>query len=189
MSALPATDAPSGVVGALNGKYHRAAVTTFLVIVLAHWAEHVAQAIQIWGLGRSAKDSRGVLGHFFPWLVREEWLHYGYALVMLVGLWVLRHGFVGRAGSWWRGALYIQVWHHFEHLLLLVQVLTGGYLLGRAVPTSVLQLAFPRVELHLFYNAVVFLPMVVAMYLHLRPRPFELDSMFCSCARVRPAPA
>jgi hypothetical protein len=176
--------APSGVIGKLNGEQHRAAVMVFMAIVAAHWAEHVVQAVQIWGLGWSRPASRGLLGQFFPWLVRDEWLHYGYAVVMLIGLWVLRHGFVGRAGAWWRAALYIQIWHHFEHLLLLVQALTGTYLLGRAVPTSVLQLFFPRVELHLFYNAVVFLPMVVAVYLHLRPRPVELSSMSCNCAGV-----
>jgi hypothetical protein len=127
-----------------------------------------------------------VLGQFFPWLVRSEWLHYGYAVIMLIGLWLLRGGFVGRSGRWWRAALAIQVWHHFEHLLLLVQAATGVYLLGRAVPTSILQLVFPRVQLHLFYNAAVFLPMVVAMYLHLRPQPAEYTAMRCNCARVRP---
>jgi hypothetical protein len=166
----------------LNGEYHRPALTVFMLIVLAHWVEHVAQAIQIWGLGWSTPESRGVLGLYFPWLVKQEWLHYGYALVMLVGLWMLRDGFTGRARTWWRVALGIQVWHHIEHLLLLVQALTGSYLLGRAVPTSVLQLVFPRVELHLFYNAAVFLPMVVAMYLHLRPSHEERAAMRCGCA-------
>lgn len=178
-----------GTIDALNGKYHRAAVMAFMVIVLGHWAEHLVQAFQIWGLGWSVAESRGVLGQFFPWLVKSEWLHYGYAVLMLFGLWVLRHGFVGRAGKWWRASLYIQVWHHIEHLLLLLQAVTGVYLFGRAVPTSVLQLVFPRVELHLFYNAVVFFPMVVAMYLHLRPRPVEIGAMLCNCARVHPAPA
>ncbi len=101
---------------------------------------------------------------------------------MLVGLILLRPGFTGRAKGWWTAALVIQVWHHLEHLLLLVQALTGSYLLGRAVPTSVLQLFAPRVELHLFYNAVVFIPMVVAMVLHRRPTPQEKAGMTCSCA-------
>jgi len=174
-------------IDALNGRYHRAASLTFLVVVVAHWAEHLTQAYQIWVLGRSVPQSRGVLGQFFPWLVKSEWLHYGYAIVMLIGLFVLRKGFVGRAGKWWRAALYIQVWHHLEHLILLLQALTGAYLLGRALPTSFLQLLFPRVELHLFYNAAVFLPMLVAMYLHIRPRQIEVGSMPCTCAQVRPA--
>ena len=37
-------------------------------------------------------------------------------------------------------------------------------LFGAKVPTSILQLVFPRVELHLFYNVVVFIPMVIAMW-------------------------
>ena len=153
---------------ALNGRHHRLLVSLFMLVVLAHWAEHVAQAIQIWLLNWPVPQSRGLLGLPFPWLIRSEWLHYGYALVMLAGLWLLRDGFAGRARTWWTVALVIQFWHHIEHLLLLIQAQTGYHLLGRPVPTSVLQLVFPRVELHLFYNAIVFLPMVVAMYYYLK---------------------
>jgi hypothetical protein len=168
----------------LNGRWHRLALYLFLFVVLAHWAEHLAQAAQIWLFGWSRPSARGVLGMPFPWLVSQEWLHYGYAIIMLVGFIILRHGFVGRARAWWGAALVIQVWHHFEHLLLLLQALAGQNLFGKPVPTSVAQLAFPRVELHLFYNAVVFLPMVVAMFLHLRPSRPELDAMTCSCVAV-----
>jgi hypothetical protein len=166
----------------LNAERHRIALNVFFAIVLAHWAEHIAQAIQIWVLGWPVPEARGVLGLWFPWLVTSEWLHYGYALVMLIGLVVLRKGFTGRSRTWWNVALGIQVWHHLEHLLLLLQALTGLHLLGRAVPTSFLQLVFPRVELHLFYNTVVFVPMVVAMVLHRWPRAVERQAMVCSCA-------
>ncbi|WP_305788077.1 hypothetical protein [Symbioplanes lichenis] len=166
----------------LNERYHRPAVLLFGLVVLAHWAEHVAQAVQLWGLGWKPAEARGVLGIPFPSLIQQEWLHYGYALVMLAGLWLLRPGFTGRARTWWTIALVIQFWHHFEHLLLFIQAQTGLHLLGRPVPTSIAQLVVPRVELHLFYNAVVFLPMVVAMYLHLRPSPAERDAMRCACA-------
>ncbi|WBB75811.1 hypothetical protein O7602_10005 [Micromonospora sp. WMMD1128] len=170
--------------GRLNGTRHRAALNVFMLVVVGHWAEHIVQAVQIWVLGWPRPQARGLLGMPFPWLVEQEWLHYGYALVMLVGFWMLRHGFVGRSRTWWNVALGIQIWHHLEHLLLLVQALSGAYLLGRAVPTSLVQLAFPRVELHLFYNAAVFLPMVVAVYLHLRPSGLELSRMSCSCRHV-----
>jgi hypothetical protein len=175
------------LLASLNGRYHRQALYVFLFIVLAHWAEHVVQAVQIWGLGWPRPQARGVLGMPFPWLVKQEWLHYGYALIMLIGLIILRPGFVGRARTWWTIALVIQVWHHFEHLLLLIQAQTHTYLLGRKEPTSLLQLFFPRVELHLFYNAVVFLPMIVAMYLHLRPSRVEREAMSCSCLVATPA--
>jgi hypothetical protein len=171
-----------GADGLLNTRYHKPAVMVFLFVVVAHWVEHLTQAYQIYVLGWARPQAGGALGLAFPVLVKSEWLHYGYAIVMLVAFVVLRHGFVGRSRTWWNLAMWIQVWHHFEHLLLLLQALSGANLLGKAVPTSIAQLVFPRVELHLFYNAVVFVPMVVAMVLHMRPKPAERALMRCSCA-------
>ncbi|MFE9914586.1 hypothetical protein ACFYPG_05445 [Micromonospora sp. NPDC005553] len=173
-----------------NGAHHRTALNLFMVVVLAHWAEHLTQAFQIWALGWPVPQARGVLGLYFPWLVTSEWLHYAYALVMLVGLWLLRGGFVGRSRTWWMIAFGIQFWHHIEHLMLFVQAQTGTFFFGRSVPTSMLQLVLPRVELHLFYNTVVFLPMVIAIILHLRPNRAESELMTCSCApRLTVAPS
>lgn len=171
-----------GPDGLLNTRYHKPALMIFMVVVLAHWAEHLAQAYQIYVLGWPGPQAGGVLGLAFPVLVKSEWLHYGYAIVMLLALVALRHGFTGRARTWWNAAMWIQAWHHFEHLLLLVQALTSANLLGKPVPTSIAQLVFPRVELHLFYNAVVFVPMVVATVLHLWPRQEERALMRCACA-------
>ncbi|MDU0289344.1 hypothetical protein [Saccharothrix longispora] len=182
MTASVGTDRLLGPGGLLNTRYHKPAVMVYLVVVLGHWAEHLAQAYQIYVLGWPRPEAGGVLGLAFPVLVSSEWLHYGYAIVMLVAFVILRHGFVGRSRTWWNAAMWIQVWHHFEHLLLLVQALTAAHLMGAKVPTSIAQLVFPRVELHLFYNAVVFLPMVVAMVLHMRPRPAERALMQCACA-------
>jgi hypothetical protein len=170
-----------GFVTALNGRYHRMALNIFMVIVLAHWLEHLVQAYQVWVLDRPRPQARGVLGQAFPWLVTSEWLHYGYAIVMLIGLFLLLPGFVGRARAWWTAALVIQFWHHIEHLLLLIQAQTGTFWFGGTAPTSVAQVFFPRVELHLFYNSIVFVPMVVAVYLHLRPNDRELAASACSC--------
>jgi hypothetical protein len=165
----------------LNTTGHRTALTVFLAIVLAHWVEHVVQAFQIWALGWAVPDSRGFLGGFFPWLVSSEALHYAYALVMLAGLVILRPAFRGAARTWWTIAFAIQVWHHVEHLILLVQAQSDLHLAGRPVPTSVVQLIVPRVELHLFYNAVVFVPMIVAMYLHWWPGERDVPAP-CACA-------
>jgi hypothetical protein len=136
----------------LNVQWHERALQLFMVIVLAHWAEHLAQAVQIWVLHWPRPKAGGVLGLWFPWLVSSEVLHYGYALVMLVGIWVLRRGFVGVARKWWTVALVIQFWHHIEHLLLIGQATFHHNLFGSPVPASILQLFVPRVELHLFYN-------------------------------------
>ena len=182
MVSTDVTSTKVGFLTALNTRYHRMALWLFMFIVLAHWAEHIAQAIQIWGFGWSRPRARGLLGVPFPVLVTKEWLHYGYALVMLIGLFMLRPGFVGRARTWWTVALVIQFWHHIEHLLLFGQALFHQNLFGKSVPTSIAQLYFPRVELHLFYNAIVFAPMIVGMFLHLNPTKTERAVMRCECA-------
>ena len=84
------TPARRGFLAELNGRYHKLALWTFLFITIAHWAEHLVQAFQIWALDMPRPQARGVLGMPFPWLVQQEWLHYAYAIVMLVGLFVLR---------------------------------------------------------------------------------------------------
>jgi hypothetical protein len=165
-----------------NAQRHEFALRFYTVVVLAHWAEHLVQAFQIYILNMARPDSRGVLGQFFPWLVTSEWLHYAYAIFMLVGFFFLRKGFVGRSKTWWTIALVIQFWHHIEHLLLLLQAAFNHNLFNSPVPVSILQLYIPRVELHMFYNTIVTIPMALSMYYHLFPTRDELGHMECTCA-------
>jgi hypothetical protein len=193
MQATHAGVYPSGqsasFVERLNGEWHEVALRGFMVIVLAHWAEHLMQAFQIYALGWPVPEARGALGYFFPWLVKSETLHYGYALVMLVCLFALRKGFTQvLERRWWTLALAIQFFHHIEHGLLQLQALTGTYLFARPVPTSIVQLWVPRVELHLLYNTIVFIPMVIAMYYHMFPAE-SAAAPKCTCAWHRGARA
>jgi hypothetical protein len=187
--------APSGArvadfIDRLNSDRHELALQVFMAIVLAHWVEHLLQGVQIYVLGWPVPEAGGALGLLFPALIRSEALHSGYAVVMLIGLWLLRSGFTGRADRfWWFLALWIQFFHHFEHGLLQVQAIVGHNLFGRPVPTSLVQLWVPRVELHLFYNTIVFIPMVIAMYYHLFPPPEETARPRCSCALHEVSPA
>jgi hypothetical protein len=181
--AVTTAPARQSWLGTLNAEKHHVALVVFTGVVVAHWLEHVVQAIQVFGYGTARPQARGVLGTAFPWLVSSEALHFGYALFMLAGLALLRDGFVGRARQWWNLALAIQCWHFIEHLLLLFQAQSGWHLAGEPVPTSVLQLVVARVELHLFYNAVVFVPMVVALVLHRRANADDRARMQCDCAR------
>ncbi len=173
------------LIEALNTRWHERALHLFLAIVLAHWAEHLVQAYQIWGLGWPVPASRGVLGYWFPWMVSSELLHYGYALVMLAFLWMLRSGFTGKAYTWWMVSFGIQFWHHIEHALLQGQALVGANLMNAPVPMSIAQFWIPRVELHLIYNTLVFIPMIIAMYLHMFPPAGEEQHIKCSCV-VKP---
>jgi hypothetical protein len=174
------------LLGRLNSSWHERALRAFMVIVLAHWAEHLLQALQIYALAWSTHEAHGAVGLLFPWLVKSEVLHYTYAIVMLVGLCVLRRGFAGTEDRrWWTIAIWIQGFHHLEHALLLSQIVVGQNLFDRPVPTSLVQLWVPRVELHLFYNTIVFIPMVIAIYHHLFPSFSNGRLATCTCARRR----
>jgi hypothetical protein len=156
------------------------------------------------------KEARGILGIPFPWLVASEFMHYIYALIMVLGIWFLRKGFVGRSSRWWMVAFAIQSWHHFEHLLLQGQALFGQNFFNAPVPISVIQflgflqgtaqsgfnsmLTTPgvdqltfltifvrRVEVHMIYNTLVLIPMIVAMYFHFFPSEAESLHMNCNC--------
>ena len=167
----------------LNSVWHKRALNVFMVIVLGHWAEHLAQAYQVYILGWPRPQAGGVLGLFYPWLVSSEALHYGYAIVMLIFIWTLRKGFTGTSRKWWTIALVIQFWHHIEHAILQWQALTHHPWFGSPVPVSFIQLLFPkfRIELHLFYNAIVFIPMVIGMYYHMFPPKGE-EAAACTCS-------
>src|SRR5271163_1167390 len=81
----------------LNSVWHERALQVFMFIVLAHWAEHLFQAYQIYVMGWPRPKANGLVGLFYPWLIKSEVLHYGYALIMLAGIWILRKGFSGKA--------------------------------------------------------------------------------------------
>src|SRR6202453_3473538 len=138
----------AGFYETLNTSWHERALQIFMLIVLAHWAEHLVQAYQIYVMGWPRPKALGLVGLWYPWLIQTETLHYGYALVMLIGIWVLRKGFTGVAYTWWMVAFWMQFWHHIEHFLLIWQATTHHNFWGRPVPCSVLQLIFPRVALH-----------------------------------------
>jgi len=174
-----------GLSERLNTSWHKPALQFFMGIVLFHWVEHIVQAYQAFVLHWPRPMSMGLLGMYYPWLMKTEVLHYGFALVMLIGLWVLRKGFSGRSRTWWMVAFWIQFWHHIEHGLLFYQAQTHHNFFGGSVPTSIGQIWIPRIELHLIYNGLVFIPMLIGMYYHMYPPANEMPSNACSCARHR----
>jgi hypothetical protein len=185
MTAAMRTGARRGFIEKLNGPWHQRALWVYLAIVILHWVEHLFQAAQIWILNMPRPEALGALGYVFPWLIKSEVMHFSYALFMLVGLVLLRPGFHGTARAWWTASLAIQAWHLVEHTLLQLQAVAGANLFGSPVPTSILQQVIPRPELHLLYNLAVFVPMVVAMWLHTRPGQGTVNRCTCADAPVR----
>lgn len=186
ISAQPITRRPSpGFINQLNTRWHRLALASFMAIVLFHWLEHIIQAWQFFVMGWSRAMSMGLLGMYNPWLMKSEVLHYGFALVMVIGMWVLRKAFTGSAYRWWMVAFWIQFFHHFEHFILFYQAQTQRFWFGGTVPTSIGQIWIPRIELHLIYNMLVFIPMVIGMYYHMYPPAGETSAPACTCSANR----
>lgn len=140
----------------------------FIGLMLAHWTEHVFQAWQVYAMHVPRVCALGFLGMKYPWLVKTESLHFGFAVLTTVMLVALRKQFESAAYLLWDIALSISLWHLLEHSLLFYQACTGHFLFGQHQPTSILQLAFPRIELHLFYNTIVTVPAMIALYLYQR---------------------
>jgi hypothetical protein len=134
----------------------------FLSIVVLHFGEHIAQLVELYVLKMPRPECLGLLGIAYPYAMRSEWLHYAYALFMLVGLYYFKD--LARSWRWWRTTLWLQHYHHFEHLLLLIQFLIGINLFNSAVPCSIGQIWFKRIELHFIYNLMVIIPMLMAFY-------------------------
>lgn len=179
----PLINAYHSLSHALNGRWHKLAMGIFMIVIISHLSEHFAQVFQLWVLGWARAKCMGVLGLLYPWTMKTEWLHYGHALFMLVGLALLRPSIVGQARIWWDTAFAIQFWHHIEHALLLGQSLIHDNFYDFAAPVSIAQIVaqnfsgqpfsgqpwLPRIELHLFYNLIVLIPMLVALYYHRFP--------------------
>lgn len=148
----------------LNTRYYKAAMGLFVFTIIFHLIEHFTQTGQVYICGWDRADAKGLIGITYPRLIESEWFHFLYGVEMLLGLLLFKMSFSGKAASWWKITIGIQVWHLFEHSLLLSQYLSGAYLFNSPVPISIIQLIIPRIELHLFYNLIVVAPMVIAMY-------------------------
>lgn len=140
-------------------------MTTLIIISIAHFIEHVAQILEVYLFNIPREKALGILGMLYPWLMKSETLHYVLALYMLVAIYWYSDRFRGKARKYWNFAFWSQTWHHFEHLLLIAQATTGYYLFGANKPTSVGQLFVSKIELHFFYNLIIFILMMRALWI------------------------
>lgn len=144
-------------------------IVAFMVVAGGHFAEHLIQIFEYLVLGWPAKQSGGILGLWFPGLAASEYLHSGWNTLQLTGLILLWPLFrrKGKASLFWKLAMVAQSWHWLEHVLLQVQYLTGYYLFHAIKQQSILELFFPRIELHFVYNLLSFMPTLIAVLLYM----------------------
>ncbi len=144
----------------------------------AHYAEHVAQLIQIYALGIKPPEAHGLLGSVFDF----EWVHFLYNIgleVVLVGLW-LRYRSTRRAASlissrcglWLLAGLALfQGYHSVEHGVKLYQYLViPFYQSGLHPPPGILPhvAGWPIFLVHFWFNTIVWTAMVFVLW-NLRP--------------------
>ena len=148
----------------LYTKQFRKGLNIFLLIIYLHLFEHIAQMFQLYVLHWNRPECLGLVGLVWPYLIHSEYLHYGHALFMFIGIYYLTKYMYNRHSLWWmKLALILAFYHHFEHLLLLIQSITHIYFFNKTVPTSLGQLFIPRIELHFFYNLLVGIPLMIAL--------------------------
>jgi hypothetical protein len=137
----------------------------FGLVMIAHWLEHIFQAYQVYVLHMNRECALGMLGMKYPWLIRTESLHFGFAVLTTVG--IVWAGWQYFDAPWamkaWAIGFLASVWHLFEHLLLFIQAVSHHYFFGATQPMSLIQLIVPRIELHLFYNSVVTILLLLAL--------------------------
>lgn len=137
---------------------YRTLVNCFMGLVAAHWMEHILQLGQVLA-GVPRPKALGALGWVFPWLVHSETLHFSFAIITLMGILLCKPYFNRAPGEWWWGlAGVLAVFHLGEHTSLFIQATLGAPRVG------LLGTMFPRLELHLFYNAIITVPMLLAVY-------------------------
>jgi len=136
-----------------------------LYVVLAvsqtgHVMEHVVQVAQLRVLGLSGQHAHGVFG-----ALDIEWVHFTWNAWVLAAVVVL---LTGRASNRWLWiAAPLAGWHLVEHTFLIATYLaTGaagspgllamGGLLGNGLPVA-------RPELHLFYNVLETIPLLIGL--------------------------
>jgi hypothetical protein len=195
----------------LNTIWHRPALLLFTLIVLEYWCEQFVRLFQVHVLLRPIDQSLGMLGTFWPWLVQSELSHYLVAVSMLIGLWLLRKGFTGRARVWWMLALGIQFWVHIKSALIEYQIIAGHDFLDAPVPIGLIQMlgliegpaatgfnglltgppshpvnallfVVRGVEVHMIYSTIVIIPLCIGVLFHLFPSRVEEQHMGCRCA-------
>jgi hypothetical protein len=131
----------------------------------AHLLEHVVQVIQIYVLGLSGPNARGVVGQ-----LDIEWVHFIWNAWVFVALAVLMPRF--RTNTLLLGVTIFAGWHLIEHCVMIATYLrtgiagTPGLLSAGGLIFGGLPIARPA--LHFLYNLVETVPLFAGWLVELR---------------------
>lgn len=132
---------------------------------LGHFGEHLVQMYQIHVLGLPAKMSHGVIGP-----LDIEWVHVIFNTWVLFGAIVLLTRYPKNKWLWI--TLIAATWHEIEHLYIITYYIQtgipgnpgllsrGGAILGG--------FNIARPDMHMFYNILETVPLVVAFFVQIR---------------------
>jgi hypothetical protein len=149
------------------------------VVQTAHYAEHVAQMIQIYSLRITPALARGLLGSVFDF----EWVHFLYNVgleIVLIQLWFGYRSTRRTAPSSvsirgtriLAGLIVFQGYHSIEHIAKMYEYLfLPVYQTGLFPPPGILPYVtgWPIFLVHFWLNTIVWVTMVVTLW-YLRPR-------------------
>jgi len=152
----------------------------FLVLAIAflvqsaHFAEHVAQIVQIYAQGIRPPEARGLLGSVFDF----EWVHFTYNIGLEVVLILLWWGYrrlrgadtipaVHSALPLLTGLMLFQGYHAVEHIAKLTQYLFNPLYQAGTVPTPGILptlIGWPIFLAHFGFNVIVWALMALALW-------------------------
>jgi hypothetical protein len=145
------------------------------LIQSAHFAEHIAQIIQIYAQGVRPPDAHGLLGAVFDF----EWVHFTYNVgleIVLIALLIAyrrssRDQFsplvVSAVIPLFVGMVLFQGYHSVEHITKMIQYLTNPIYQTGAVPTPGILptlTGWPIFLVHFFINLGAWVLMALAVW-------------------------
>lgn len=175
---LPSPTTYRGLLFRMNTRWHRTALFTLTGAAFAWWLFQLSR-----GLGCPWVDDSALAMLSFP-LVLEfpELAGYVVAFLLLVGLWILRTGFRGRAERLWMAAFWVQFVDHLEYAVRAGIAIVDRGLATDLTPVGMLEYVFHNSYTHVLLATVVASLSAAAIYRHIHASPEEAVDHNCGCA-------
>lgn len=134
-------------------------IRVFKIVLLSHLLEHILQIVEIYVLNIPRTYAMGLIGIVFPFLMKNEGLHLGFAVYQVIGSIYIKEKYRIKSKLWEYG-IYLSIFHLTEHISLFI---LANYM-GISSPKTLIQEYFNigRAELHLLYNLISASPLLMS---------------------------